>query len=148
MKLQELFTEDRAVSPVIGVILMVAITVILAAVIGAFVLGIGGETDATPSASISLDTDDQSVTIEHNGGDTLDLDEFRMTVNGTTVDKDDDEALSALDGVDDTSATFRSGETRTVNLDGTDMNAETLGTGATVTLVHDPSGGTIARTTV
>ena len=33
--------EERAVSPVIGVILMVAITVILAAVIAAFVLDIG-----------------------------------------------------------------------------------------------------------
>jgi flagellin-like protein len=35
--------EDRGVSPVIGVILMVAITVILAAVIGAFVLGLGDD---------------------------------------------------------------------------------------------------------
>ena len=34
--------EDRAVSPVIGVILMVAITVILAAVIGTFVLNLSG----------------------------------------------------------------------------------------------------------
>ena len=33
--------DDDAVSPVIGVILMVAITVILAAVIGTFVLGLG-----------------------------------------------------------------------------------------------------------
>ncbi|MFC6795396.1 type IV pilin [Halobaculum halobium] len=36
---QLLNDDDRAVSPVIGVILMVAITVILAAVIGSFVLG-------------------------------------------------------------------------------------------------------------
>ena len=35
--------EDRGVSPVIGVILLVAITVILAAVIGAFVLGLGND---------------------------------------------------------------------------------------------------------
>ncbi len=33
--------DERAVSPVIGVILMVAITVILAAVIAAFVLDLG-----------------------------------------------------------------------------------------------------------
>ena len=37
------FTKnDEAVSPVIGVILMVAITVILAAVIAAFVFGMAG----------------------------------------------------------------------------------------------------------
>ena len=37
--------DDRGVSPVIGVILMVAITVILAAVIASFVLGLGDQTD-------------------------------------------------------------------------------------------------------
>jgi flagellin-like protein len=41
MNFKQLFTDDEdAVSPVIGVILMVAITVILAAVIGTFVLGV------------------------------------------------------------------------------------------------------------
>jgi len=55
--------EERAVSPVIGVILMVAITVILAAVIAAFVLDIGpGDTD--PSASISHDQGDDELTVE------------------------------------------------------------------------------------
>jgi len=55
--------EERAVSPVIGVILMVAITVILAAVIAAFVLDIGpGEAD--PGAAISHDQDDNEVTVE------------------------------------------------------------------------------------
>ena len=38
MDMKKLFADDSAVSPVIGVILMVAITVILAAVIGSFVL--------------------------------------------------------------------------------------------------------------
>ena len=42
MELKQLFADDSAVSPVIGVILMVAITVILAAVIGSFVLNLGG----------------------------------------------------------------------------------------------------------
>ncbi|SDJ97875.1 flagellin N-terminal-like domain-containing protein [Halovenus aranensis] len=41
MQIKNLFEEDDAVSPVIGVILMVAITVILAAVIASFVLGLG-----------------------------------------------------------------------------------------------------------
>lgn len=35
MNLNKIFTDNRSVSPVIGVILMVAVTVILAAVIGA-----------------------------------------------------------------------------------------------------------------
>jgi flagellin-like protein len=47
--------DERAVSPVIGVILMVAITVILAAVIGTFVLGLGSSQSSNASASVSFD---------------------------------------------------------------------------------------------
>ena len=83
MKLQNLFTEERAVSPVIGVILMVAITVILAAVIGAFVLGIGGETDAAPQASLSLaeESDEDKFSIEHRGGDRIDFNDITIIVS-------------------------------------------------------------------
>jgi len=49
--------DNRAVSPVIGVILMVAITVILAAVIGGFVLGLGGDLQSAPQAQISIASD-------------------------------------------------------------------------------------------
>ena len=42
-----LHKNDEAVSPVIGVILMVAITVILAAVIAAYVFGMTGNTQKT-----------------------------------------------------------------------------------------------------
>jgi len=74
MKSIELFDTDdsRAVSPVIGVILMVAITVILAAVIGTFVLGLGDRVgQAAPQASLGVAYDDSTgnVTFSHNGGD-------------------------------------------------------------------------------
>ncbi len=70
-------TEERAVSPVIGVILMVAITVILAAVIAAFVLnmGPGGEAvqasgDGTSEVTLSI-TDggnaDEIVVVDDTG---------------------------------------------------------------------------------
>ncbi|WP_115862886.1 type IV pilin [Halorussus litoreus] len=55
MKLKELFTDDDAVSPVIGVILMVAITVILAAVIGTFVLDLG-QNAASQQSSAGVST--------------------------------------------------------------------------------------------
>lgn len=60
--------DERAVSPVIGVILMVAITVILAAVIAAFVLDIGPG-DADPNAAISHDQDDEELELELNSLD-------------------------------------------------------------------------------
>ena len=56
MKLKNLFEDDNAVSPVIGVILMVAITVILAAVIASFVLGLGSSNDdVQPNTSFNFD---------------------------------------------------------------------------------------------
>ncbi|MDL0131519.1 type IV pilin [Halobacterium salinarum] len=46
--------DERGVSPVIGVILMVAITVILAAVIASFVLGFGGSVNETVQAGADV----------------------------------------------------------------------------------------------
>jgi len=51
----------RGVSPVISVILMVAIAVILAAVIGAFVLGLGEETEE-PAPAVTAELDRNEVT--------------------------------------------------------------------------------------
>lgn len=75
MNLKQLFDDDRAVSPVIGVILMVAITAILAAVIGTFVLGLGDKVSTTtPQANFQFDYAEGSpdeLTISHSGGDTV-----------------------------------------------------------------------------
>jgi len=80
MEFKRFFNDDDAVSPVIGVILMVAITVILAAVIATFVLGLGDQVSNTaPQASFSTEYDSDSsglgsegeVTITHDGGDSI-----------------------------------------------------------------------------
>jgi len=83
MNLKELFTDDSAVSPVIGVILMVAITVILAAVIGSFVLNLGGSLgQSAPQASFGFDynTTSNSTTITHQTGDSIEAE--RLTTAG------------------------------------------------------------------
>ena len=90
MDFRNLFDDDRAVSPVIGVILMVAITVILAAVIGTFVLGLGDQIqNTTPQASFGFDTTTNSstgnitaVTATHQSGDSVDV--SAMSVVATT----------------------------------------------------------------
>ena len=85
MKPSNLFkTDDRAVSPVIGVILMVAITVILAAVIGTFVLGLGdslGDNQPTAQLSVDIDYENDNISVEHNGGDAIAADELSVIVN-------------------------------------------------------------------
>jgi flagellin-like protein len=94
MKFKNLFQEnDRGVSPVIGVILMVAITVILAAVIGTFVLGLGESVDSNPSAGVTVN-DSNSVTLNSLGPNTdgiycgtpgVDSDQ-NTTIVGDTID--------------------------------------------------------------
>jgi len=86
MQLKNLFADEDAVSPVIGVILMVAITVILAAVIGAFVLGIGGSQDQAPQASFQWSSDGSAVV--HAGGDQLDGNQLTSSTASDTTGSD------------------------------------------------------------
>ena len=85
--------NERAVSPVIGVILMVAITVILAAVIGVFVLGLGDAVQQTaPNTNLdhSWDGDEnEQLTIVHNGGDSLSSDEVYLVGPDDRIGFDD-----------------------------------------------------------
>ena len=80
--------EDRAVSPVIGVILMVAITVILAAVIGTFVLGLGDRvSQASPNANFEFSYSGtagnaDTVEITHDGGDGVENDQVKVNIDG------------------------------------------------------------------
>ncbi|ELZ97980.1 hypothetical protein C440_01993 [Haloferax mucosum ATCC BAA-1512] len=102
MDIKKFLTDSRAVSPVIGVILMVAITVILAAVIGTFVLGLGDQIgNAAPQASFSFDYDDSAskLTITHESGDAID-DEL-VSVSGALSDSwnEGDDKIQAGDSV-------------------------------------------------
>ena len=84
MQIKNLFDDDSAVSPVIGVILMVAITVILAAVIGTFVLGLGDNVESTPTAQFDIDFNDDQIT--HEGGDAIPENQLDYIVAGSSND--------------------------------------------------------------
>jgi flagellin-like protein len=74
MDIRQLFVDDRATSPIIGVVLMVAITVMLAAVMGTFVLGLSDQVEqTTPRTSFGFDAadDNTNVTISHESGDSV-----------------------------------------------------------------------------
>jgi flagellin-like protein len=71
MRVSTLISDENAVSPVIGVILMVAITVILAAVIGAFVLNLGDAEDPAPQARITWSNETTGVLLMHESGSEL-----------------------------------------------------------------------------
>ncbi len=85
--------DDRAVSPVIGVILMVAITVLLAAVIGTFVFDLGEdfrEDGASPAFAINADVPNEFtynnaegdifIVISHESGDPIDTNEINILI--------------------------------------------------------------------
>jgi len=102
MELKQLFTDDDAVSPVIGVILMVAITVILAAVIGTFVLGLGDQVqDTAPQATFTFDytdgSNEDSLEIVHDGGDSIDSASLDASVSGATDTDGDPNQAWAFD---------------------------------------------------
>ena len=77
--------NEDAVSPVIGVILMVAITVILAAVIAAFVFGMAGNISKTKVvAATAQRVDANTIRVTFMGGqDAQGLQKIDFTVNDT-----------------------------------------------------------------
>jgi flagellin-like protein len=124
MQLKQLFDDDDAVSPVIGVILMVAITVILAAVIGAFVLNLGGGQESPPQTqwgwsdtNVSGTSSADEVALAHDGGDRVD-NPGQITLSNSS----NDITLDTLFGTDTISAgaeatvSVNSGETGTFEL--------------------------------
>jgi flagellin-like protein len=101
---QDLFDDNSAVSPVIGVILMVAVAVIIAAAIGSTALGLGDSvSESPPQAQFAIEQetleikdkgddfegtpDDDSweykaVTVTLQGGDDIDKQDISVEVNG------------------------------------------------------------------
>ncbi|MFC5278108.1 type IV pilin [Halorubrum rubrum] len=138
MKPRNLFkADDRGVSPVIGVILMVAITVILAAVIGTFVLGLGdslGDSQPTAQLSASIDDDDsdnKSVVIDHDGGDSIDSETLRVIV--------EDEDNNQVEATDQFSESFGVGDSESGSFVANGSDGTTL----QVRVIHVPSDSII-----
>jgi flagellin-like protein len=138
MELKEVLRggEDRAVSPVIGVILMVAITVILAAVIGTFVLGLGENVQSTsPSASFAFDYTADSgsasgfLEITHESGDAITPARLELvgseTLKSSPGGSDNSDSTLTLDSSDS---------------DGTGVSGE-VSAGTSVTIYEADGGG-------
>ena len=89
------FKNEEAVSPVIGVILMVAITVILAAVIAAFVFGMSGNVQGTKVVSIGskLVAEDNIELMINGGADLPGLTGLKITFDGEPVVPTDPDPL-------------------------------------------------------
>ncbi len=115
--------DHRGVSPVIGVILMVAITVILAAVIGSFVLGIGGSQEVAPQASINIqeNTTNNTAVIAHRGGE-----EFNSGNTGQLLVVNDSDGEYDIIANDDN---FSTGDSVQTNVTVTDETIDVIWVG-------------------
>ena len=113
--------KDDAVSPVIGVMLMLSITIIIAAVLMAFAGGMADTKPATPSADLSAEFvksgEDIVLRLSHNGGDTLNPKDIRVTAYVTT-EMSSGEQLIIKDLIGDDNA-WNAGETITLTADKT-----------------------------
>ena len=132
MQLKQLLNDDDAVSPVIGVILMVAITVILAAVIGTFVLGLGDQVQTTaPNHNFATDANDTHVTFSSNGGQDVAAGELAFQSSVT-------EQLHNASG---TGAQVNDGDTWATVSDGN--SDDSVSAGDEVIFVHQANDGTV-----
>ena len=117
MKFRE---NEDAVSPVIGVILMVAITVILAAVIAAFVFGMTGSMESTKVVSMQAKLDGENITLTISGGpDLSSLQNLNITQKGEGVQVLNVTGDGLSNGTTDwVSGTFKVGNVITVKNEG------------------------------
>jgi len=81
--------NDEGVSPVVGVMLMLVVTIIIAAVVASFASGLGSTSDAAPTVSLQVSipagTNDaaQNVTIANLGGDSIKTEDLQIIVSYT-----------------------------------------------------------------
>lgn len=91
MKQQE--RKEDAASPVIGVMLMVVVTIVIAAVITVFATGLGGDsTSTTPMALLEADNQQMngdrlhSFDIVHKGGDKISTENIQVVIEPSGTD--------------------------------------------------------------
>lgn len=94
---------------------MVAITVILAAVIGSFLLGLGGSQTATPQVTFDVDESSGQLNLTHDGGDTISSPDEKLSSAGP---------VDTIDITDNGKAGLTSGDTVDMALNSSASNGD------------------------
>jgi flagellin-like protein len=152
--------DEQAVSPVIAVIMLIAITVVIAAVVAAFAYGIIGGVKKAPNCALVVDgavasTGSVNVTMIHHGGDTI-VDAFATSGNTTAnmwkkleirYNGGVFDGMSYLNGAANSStpdawdSEFKAGDELKLTFD-------SLTSGDSLTVVFKPTGDVLQRITV
>ncbi len=136
-------------SPLVGILVLLVVTVVLAAVVaaGANSIGMAG-TPPTAGFELSVDGDRSTIELEHAGGDSIDVDELSMIVeiNGDELESQPSVPFVGANGFDETptgpfnarsDSTWRGGEAASVQLASTNEPQIETDDTVTVTLVVD-----------
>lgn len=76
--------NERAVSPVVGVMLMLVVTILIAAVVSAFAGGMSSSNEKAPQATIrGTYSISDGITLEHIGGDPVAIKDVRVSIRGS-----------------------------------------------------------------
>lgn len=137
--------SDRAVVPVVGVVLLLLITVVLAAAVGSAALSSvpDAHSSAAPTAALALSVSGDRLSLDHRGGSALDVQrlDLRVSINDTPLTHQPPVPFFSADG-------FRPGPTGPFNSasDGSWRVGETASFRLAST--NSPSLGSDARITV
>jgi len=134
---------ERALSPVVGLALLVGLTVVLSATVVVAMPGEPSEPEPKASLALSADAASNTVTLIHEGGDPIDVTTINVTisVDGETLDHQPPVPFFAAVGFESGptgafnlagSTTLRTGERASVTLAST--NEPPLEQGSTVTV--------------
>ena len=150
--------KDDAVSPVIGVMLMLSITIIIAAVLMAFAGGMADTKPSTPSVDLSAEFvksgEDIVLRLSHNGGDALNPKDIKVTAYVTT-EMSSGEQLIIKDIIGDDNA-WNAGESILLTADKTKSllgltdvtEAAEKSTPVEIGIYHTPSTNVIYHATI
>lgn len=147
--------SDRALSPVLGAVLLLVVTATLAGVVGSVALGIPLPSDS-PSTAVELgvDPDSDRVTLVHRGGDALDVNDLavRIEVDGEPLDAQPPVPFFSADGFrpgptgpfnSATDSKWTAGERASVRL--AETNDPQISAGSTVTVRLSVDGAVVAE---
>ncbi|WGI17678.1 type IV pilin N-terminal domain-containing protein [Methanonatronarchaeum sp. AMET-Sl] len=152
--LKQKIKKEDGVSPVIGVILMVAIVVLLAAIVAAFVFGVVTIPEPTPQAATTIDDatwdgDTLELTLLHQSGASLAADDTKVIVTAWNDEEDSpftaERLLSDLEDEFNAGDSWSTGERITLSIEDDDWDLDDDGPNQVeVRLIDVPSEGTIS----
>lgn len=167
-KKRNLKQDEQAVSPVVGVIMLIAITVVIAAVVAAFAYGIIGGVKKAPNAAFVIEgttRSSENITIIHHGGDTIpdafatgnqlgdaaNWSALEVRINGAvyTNNVTSGGKQATMNSAAIGAADFQAGDELQLPVNGIGISKDTaLESGDTIAVVYTPTGDLLQRVLV